>query len=315
MFSELSAFHSLKEYQYVGFGSTYFSDFSLFHKNLGIDDMVSIEQDKENKIRFMFNRPYSCIKMEFESSNDILPSLDWGKPSIAWLDYDIPLDAGMLQDLTTLGANMQSGSLILISVNAHHLPVKAKTNEETWGIRLKELEERVTPERIPLGTTGKNLNAKGNSDVYKDIITNEIKSVLKIRNGDTLVSSQNYLHYKEVVNIVYQDGAKMLTVGGLIFSGNDISKYAATDIENLDFVREEGSKSLEILIPNLTFREIHKLESHLPNNINMENGNVIDGELVEGESTNSLFDIVPKEDVEKFADFYRYFPRFTESNV
>jgi hypothetical protein len=37
-FRRLSAFGKVENYQYIGFGSTYFSDFSLFHKALGISN-------------------------------------------------------------------------------------------------------------------------------------------------------------------------------------------------------------------------------------------------------------------------------------
>ncbi len=39
----LSFFEPVENYRYVGFGSTTFTDFILFHKILGIKDMISIE--------------------------------------------------------------------------------------------------------------------------------------------------------------------------------------------------------------------------------------------------------------------------------
>jgi hypothetical protein len=51
-FRRLSEFGSVESYRYIGFGSTYFSDFSLFHKHLGITNMISMEQDEHNAPRF-----------------------------------------------------------------------------------------------------------------------------------------------------------------------------------------------------------------------------------------------------------------------
>lgn len=44
-FRRRSKFASVESYQYVGFGSVWFSDFSLFHRQLGIGKMISIERN------------------------------------------------------------------------------------------------------------------------------------------------------------------------------------------------------------------------------------------------------------------------------
>ena len=59
--SRLSVISDVKHYQYVGFGSVYFADFSLFHKQLGIQKLISIECDEDMETRVRFNQPYSCI--------------------------------------------------------------------------------------------------------------------------------------------------------------------------------------------------------------------------------------------------------------
>ncbi len=38
--SRLSHLEHLHNYRYIGLGSPYFSDFSLFHKNLGITELI-----------------------------------------------------------------------------------------------------------------------------------------------------------------------------------------------------------------------------------------------------------------------------------
>ena len=61
--SRLSFILDLKHYQYVGFGSVYFADFTLFHKQLGIQKLISIEGEEEMEERVRFNKPYSCIEI------------------------------------------------------------------------------------------------------------------------------------------------------------------------------------------------------------------------------------------------------------
>jgi len=62
IFSRLAVFRPLSDYSYVGFGSVYFTDFALFHRQFGFCPMYSIEEDEEGKERAPFNVPFGCIK-------------------------------------------------------------------------------------------------------------------------------------------------------------------------------------------------------------------------------------------------------------
>src|SRR5258708_2057356 len=92
----LSEFAMVDSYRYIGFGSTYFSDFILFHKSLGIRNMISIERDISNRPRFEFNRPYNCIRMLFGESSELLPTLAWNTKTILWLVYAGSLESYVL---------------------------------------------------------------------------------------------------------------------------------------------------------------------------------------------------------------------------
>src|SRR6266404_4405372 len=105
-FARLSRIAPLRSYRYIGFGATTFVDFSLFHQRLGITDMVSIEGFNDARQRVEFNRPYSCIKMKWGKSNEMLPTLEWKKRTIVWLDYDVRLNRDVLADLRLIVANM-----------------------------------------------------------------------------------------------------------------------------------------------------------------------------------------------------------------
>lgn len=53
----LHRFQRIEDYRYIGFGSIYFSDFQLLHRELGISDMLSIEKDVAAEACFRFNLP------------------------------------------------------------------------------------------------------------------------------------------------------------------------------------------------------------------------------------------------------------------
>lgn len=312
MFQALAVFSPLKNYKYIGFGSTYFSDFSLFHKSLGIENMVSIERDIHNAKRFSFNRPYSCISIEFAESKDVLPTFDWNDPTILWLDYDKSLMADMIVDIQTFSANAVPGSFFLISVNSNPFTQTGIEPENLKEFRIQKLKENIGESRIPPGIDGSDLSKVGLPKVYISVINEEINSIIDIRNTGLSQDDPERIFYRQLVNFSYQDGAQMLTIGGVFFKNSQLVNYHSSNLKKFSFVRE-NEEHFKIDIPNLTFREIHKLESLLPSNIDLETGDII--EKTKELGIDKISEIIPLRDVQKYAKLYRYFPTFTESNV
>lgn len=310
MMQRLSAFSKIEEYKYVGFGSTYFTDFSLIHKNLGVSKMISIEKDINNKGRFIFNVPFSCIKMEFYNSNDILPNIDWDEcPSILWLDFDSKLNAEMFTDIQTYVANAISGSMIFITVNAHPFESKDIHTSDLKNFRLEKLAANIGDEKVPSHLDGSELSLNGTSKVYREIIDAEISSILRTRNNGKTDDNPTKLFYNQLVNFVYQDGSMMLTMGGIIYNNEDKASYESAKFNDLDFYRD-GVENFKIIVPNLTFREIYKLDSLLPSNINLDTGEIINAD---DESIDNIVELIPLRDVIKYQKIYRYFPAFNET--
>ncbi len=291
---KLSNFGQLGTYRYIGFGSTYFSDFKLVHKVLGIKKMVSIEEDIRNQNRFKFNRPFSCVRMEFGKSTSVLPKLSWREKSIVWLDYDGVLTSDVLNDISFCFANLQSGSMFIVSVNAtpgtfdDTVPPASRPR-----YRLEQLRDRVGEDKVPLDVSGVDLSGWGTAKIYKRIILNEIGETLSQRN----ISRKNPLVFEQLFNFHYADGAKMLTVGGILFRENQRDIFKKCAFDQVDFARFDD-QACEIEPPNLTFREIHYIDRYLPNRVGMLN---LDG--------------LPKDDVKKYSKIYRYFPTFSETEI
>jgi hypothetical protein len=315
LFHRLSSFNQLNRYQYIGFGSTYFSDFSQFHKNLGFKDLISIEKDIKNGKRFKFNIPYSCIKLLLGHSNEILPTLALeNTPTILWLDYDYPLDHTVLEDIRTFVSSALEGSLIIVTVNAHQFSKTGLSAEELKEFRFKKLIENIGERKIPLGIDGSNLNLKGLSKVYRQVIEDEINTIVKCRNDGKQDDNPNRLYYNQLINFEYQDGAKMLTAGGIIYNGYQKPSLAASNFSQLDFYRNAESP-FEINVPSLTYREIYQLESLLPNGLDLSTGDIINEFGMIQDGIKNITEIIPLEDVIQYSEVYRYFPNFRESAV
>ncbi len=288
-FRKLSEFGRVESYRYIGFGSPYFTDFSLFHKSLGITNMISIEKDEENKDRFEFNRPFQCIQTEFGHSSDILPTLTWDMRTIVWLDYDGTLEPSVLTDVSFVCQKCLSGSLIIISINAQ--PDKP-TDED----RVECLKSRVGKENVPIDIKDEDLAGWGTARVYRKIINNTISQILNDKNGGRPKESK--IKYKQLFNFQYADGAKMLTVGGLLYDEGQDPMVAKCAFPDLNFVRIDEDP-YRIVIPSLTYKEIRHLDMQLPGN----------------ESTELNSPGVPIRDVNKYKKLYRYFPTFVETEI
>ena len=292
----LSFFKPVENYRYVGFGSTTFVDFILFHKILGIKDMISIEKREEDKARFEFNNPFDCIRMEYGDSNDVLPSLAWDLETIVWLDYDGPLTESFLQDIAYASMNLVSGSMLVVTVDVKSDPLpnpRPPTEEEVQNYRLEKFEERVGSDKVPFDLTGKNLEAEEMATTCGKVILNEIEQILRGRNG--LLSDERKVKYNPLFNFRYQDGAKMLTVGGIFYEACDEANLERCEFESLEFVRSDAA-FYEIEVPMLTHRECLYLDKKLPH------GNSNDGKQIG----------LTEEDINNYNRLYRYFTTFAE---
>jgi hypothetical protein len=299
-FSRLAAFGALESYRYIGFGSTYFTDFNLFHRALNFPDMVSIEKDAEKSGRFDFNRPFRCVTMKYGLSNEVLPRIEWSGRVIVWLDYDYPADRSVLADMKLFLSKAVTGSLLLVTVDARPdkleplpaLDPALKTAEH----RLHMLSERLGEENLPPGLDPRQLGDWGTAAAYWRVFDNYIQSTLQIRNGPLPQASR--FHCKQLFHFRYADGARMLTMGWLLHDQGHENLYASCGFKDLFYVRS-GSDPFEIRVPCLTVREVRALSAQLPR----EPGKQLVGPGI------------PEADLEKFAQIYRYFPSFAEAEL
>lgn len=300
----LSIFRNLQNYQYIGFGSAYFNDFILYHKHFGIHDMISIEKEIDDTNRFKFNKPYSCIRMKFGDSNEILPLLKWRKKAIVWLDYDYHLNQSVLDDINTVFSKAHSGSLIIVTVKAHPDNVNTQSDQERNDTRLAELLKRINKDKIPYEIKGKDLTLKKLHTVYRSIMINEINSCLTQRNG--ILDLPHKMVFNQIFNITYQDGAKMLTIGGILNSNKDQTLVDLASFKDLSFY-SNNADSFFIDPPNLTFKELKFLDGNLPTNIDLNSG------IFKNRRKN--LPGLSSDDIINYGKIYRYFPTFTEALV
>lgn len=298
-FRRLSLFESIHNYRYIGFGSTTFTDFIMLHKALDIQDMISIENKKEYEARFEFNNPFDCIKIKYGDSNEVLPHLKWNKPTIAWLDYDGKLTDSVLRDISFFSTKAQSGSMLIISVNAEGYRYRNQEYKKVEAEYKKKFRQQLGLEIIPEDLKGKHFEGEEMAKTYRRFITSHIKDALRSRNG--LASSrENTMMYRSLINLVYKDGARMLTVGVVFYEQSDQEKLVKCGFEQLPFVTAENDELYEIKVPVMTPRERRYLDQRLPN----------------GNYNEALEKIgLTEEEISNYCRLYRFCSSFAEVEV
>lgn len=292
VFRRLRPFQPVEEYLYVGFGSVWFSDFILFHKALGIRDMISIEQAERTALRIIANKPFR-IHIDFRSSSKVLPELDWKRRQLLWLDYDDPLSPDMLLDARTVAGNAMSGTVVALSVQCMRSPdvTASEADDDPNGpSALARFRQRFGRERVPQEVQEDDLMGWPYGKVCRAMLLAEIEAALAVCNSD---GKPDEMKFKTICEFEYEDGAKMKTLVGIFYRDSDAATLDQCGFDKLEFLTP-GGRPVRIPVPKLTTREFRSLESQLP----LKNG----AELELGE--------IPAAEAKFFAEMYRYLPNF-----
>lgn len=302
MLSGISNIQNLSTYLYVGLGSVYFADFMLFHRNLGIKKMVSIESDNKVKDRCEFNKPFSCIELKMGDSTTVLPNLNLqGTNSIVWMDYDSAISDSVFSDINTVVSKMTPDSFFMLSLNADTLKLKEPLEEDSDVVDpQRKVVEMIGDDRFPNRFRDVEMTAKQYLNLLHHCIMTEINTAVQRRNG----MNDDKVLFHQTVNFVYLDGIRMLTLGGFLFKQEDAEDHLERMCtRNLPFYKNDA-EVYKIQCPVLSLKEIQALNSHLPCIVHND-GKLEDDFLNKFPLNNS--------DIRKYAALYRYYPSYVET--
>jgi len=275
------------EYQYIGFGGLSFTDFKLFHKELHIEKMCSIEGGDLSKERLDFNCPYSFIQIHKDLSTNVLSKIELNKQSLVWLDYDGVLDNFMFEDLSLLVRQLPIGSIYLITCNRELK--SAETGKEYTVEQFKDKFGTL----VPFDISAKGFSSTENHKTIRKMLSTQIESIMADR-----VRNKEKVKFLQLYNILYQEnrGARMFTYGGVIT--NTETQIDNLNISDFPFIRSTEN-TYEIKIPNLTFKEEMHINHHIPDKIDFL------------KSTN----IVDSRDIDKYIAVYKFLPNFFDIRI
>lgn len=294
IFRRLRPFGQVEQFEYIGLGSVWFSDFLLFHRSLGIKSMISIEKAVGAKARFEYNRPFQ-IDLRFGHTSKVLPKIDFGGRKVIWLDYDDALRPEILRDVRTVALKASSGSLLAVTV-------RCSSSRESDQFRSERVGGDESDTRSPSTRFKSNfadfrirdsiIDADLEGFVFGrlslDIINEQIDDVLSKRKP----TDAGLIKRVPVCSFEYSDGTQMATVVMLLVGEDEAALVSECEFETLDFI--EGEAPVYIDVPNITPKEFRDLERQLP--------------LLQNVSLDCGF--VPKDQVTQFVKFYRYLPNY-----
>ena len=265
-----------QEYQYIGFGGLSFTDFKMFHRELHINQMFSIEYGYP-KEKLEFNKPYSCIQIHPGRSIDELSKIDLTKPSIIWLDYDGCLNSDIFEVIFN---RIPHGSIYLMSCNRQ---MRNGDNQEYTKSELKEVFGPLVPWDIEDKCC---VDSKAPYTIRRML---ELDCINTIKDRNRML--EHRLKFEPIFNITYEEyrGARMFTYGGVVL--NESFNEKLLHFEEFDFVG----------IPNLTYREAMALNQAL--NIEDEETLLISKKILK------------EEDIRKYKKCYKYLPNFYDVRI
>lgn len=300
VFRRLSPFQPVETYRYVGFGSVWFSDFVLFHRALGVRDMLSIEQAVQSQPRFEANKPFA-IDIDFRESSLVLPELDYDRRQFIWLDYDDPITLDMVNDVAVIARRASSGTVLVVSVQCVRPPDVAEADRELTSdpyapSATDRFATRMNADGV--GRVGSDLEREQLSnwafgELSRSILYAEIDRILENRR---LAAPDRAVSYQRICDFEYEDGAKMTTLALIFHNDADIATVGACHFDRLEFL-DPGGDAVFIPTPKLTPREFRQLESQLPlpHGVQLDVGHI------------------PVAETRRFAELYRYFPSFVSA--
>lgn len=272
-------------YRYIGFGAFYFSDFVLFHNQLNINQMISIEQSS-NAERYNFNKPYKCIEMAYGPASHVIANkikFSGEIKDIVWLDYDGNFATEVLNDMLLLLDRVSSGSFVFTSFNTS-IP------DDECARKMPYLQDNF-PDYLPPKLEEKDISKKTIPSILFSVVDTAVQKGMVARN----VKEEIDLVAKPVFFVKYNDNAEMLTIGYYIVRTDNFDESILVD---MPWCPQE-EKPFSIDVPCFTKAEIREINRFLPGSTAAE--------------IHAQLPYLEEKDIKKYIGMYKYYPNFLDS--
>lgn len=291
-FDALASLRTLMPWQdvaYIGLGSIWFTDFVMAHKRLGIERMISIENDPIGFRRAQYNQPFRTITVLEGLSYDVVPEFYddhdmMQRPWIIWLDYDQPLGDDAIVELRGVIERAPDNSVLLTTIDASGKRYGVGPDQKAESLR--RLLGDVVPDRLEKGAL---TEPDGFALTMAHLLESFLSSIAKscARTGG----------WVPAFRLPYRDKAAMVTVGGILTSKDTY----ATCREMVEAPGWNAQSSRMIMAPHLTLRELAVLQAQLPRS-----------EALDRATVQQLGFDLGDDQIKVFERYYKYYPAFAQ---
>ena len=273
---------------YIGLGSIYYADFILFHKFLHIEKMICAEY-KPIYNRMSINKPYEFIDLRPHDIADVVPIIDQEPDNyIIWLDYDDPLHKEHLNSLSDIINMCKKTSIIFITINV-----------ERKSYMPRDFDGKVTKKNLKdqlMSYFGDFIGDPNENELSEKKFPKFLAKILYTHIQSNILSKKQWSFF-QLFNFLYQDGATMLTFGGILYD----SEFDSSFFSSIDFVND-SFQPINLTVPFLTRQERQLIDSKISTiseNINHDN------EFNEFE--------IPLKNIKNYIQFYKHYPNYVET--
>lgn len=277
----------LREMVYIGFGSIWFTDFVMAHKQLDINDMISMEKDEIGYCRAVFNKPYATVHIQHGHSSQVLFDLFKEcsfrtRPWVIWLDFDSKLNEDLRDDIRSVIENAPDNSVFIVTFNGRD-SLYGYAKDRADGLR------RLLGSVVPDDLSKHQCKGLHMQDTLADLTTDFMKSIV--------IESSRQGGFIPVFRTIHKDTSPMVTVGGFLPSHDNHDD--AKRVIDIKTVCCRPDRPIDA--PLLTIREAAVLQSLLPTSERLSR------EIVRSNG----FDL-DDDQIATFETYYREYPVFAQ---
>jgi len=321
LLTRISTYGAISDYSYIGFGGPFLEDLKLLHNHFNISKMYSVEKSGQVVNRQNFNKPVSCITCMETTSEELInnfPIMGNGDPEglesidgkvLVWLDYTSPTEIGsQLLEFKDIIKKVTHGSIVKITVNAHHNSLLPKANLSSLPHeKLLDKDKRLMVERCKI------LSERLGSLLRSDITTPEFMTkngYPKILYHTILTAAFKALEgenkiFLPLAAFKYSDGQQMLTVSGIVLKNDEEENFKnITSINSWDYYIKAKDEPLKINAPYVSASEKLHIDQLLPSSL----------EEIKDKIKFQFDDNLAKsnEALENYRQYYRFYPNFSK---
>ena len=286
--------YNLSDYTYFSLGGPLLNDFQVLHQSFPNMRMVCIEGNEETHKRQKFNKPHKNIKFHVGDLSDFFANNELTGKDIVWLDFTKTTISEFELFQYVLG-KIELYGIVKITLRARTI-LSGNLKDETKENKIRQFEEDFD-DILPADY---NPDRDFRGGPYRKLLL----KILRVSAQKVLIDPDEK-SFQPLLTCFYQDGEPMLTMTGIVLPSVE-HRNLKQRMRSWKYLNLEWTEPKIINVPTLSIRERLAFDKYLPikGNSVMRLKQQIPFELGEDETETV-------EQLQQYADFYRFYPFFT----